>query len=128
MMGCSMPNSSVILVFIFSKGETPIRADVIYALSFIVLAAIPVFVNFHILITKFLKKEKIKLNKNCKSIGRIFYEIDGNIEIEAEIYFSDQCQHFVFMKDNKRIYANNLTPEGVAHFKNIFKQAAGMNK
>jgi len=68
------------------------------------------------------------LNKNCKSIGRIFYEIDGNIEIEAEIYFSDQCQHFVFMKDNKRIYANNLTPEGVAHFKNIFKQAAGMNK
>lgn len=68
------------------------------------------------------------LNKNCKSIGRVFYEIDGNTEIEAEIYYSNECQHFVFMKGNKRIYANSLTPDGVAHFKNVFQQASKMNK
>lgn len=68
------------------------------------------------------------LNKNCKSIGRVFYEIDGNTEIEAEIYFGKECQHYVFMKGNKPIYANNLTPDGVAHFNNIFKQALQMNK
>jgi len=68
------------------------------------------------------------LDKNCKSIGRVFYEIDGNTEIEAEIYFSNECQHLVFMRKNERIYANNLTPEGVAHFNNIFKQASEMNK
>lgn len=66
------------------------------------------------------------LNPNCKSIGRVFYEIEGNTEIEAEIFFSNQCQYFVFMKGNQRIYANNITADGVAHFNNIFKQAKNM--
>ena len=66
------------------------------------------------------------IDNSCKSIGRVFYEINGETEIEAEIYFSDKCQYFVFMKNNKRIYANNITPDGVAHFQNIFKQASGM--
>ena len=69
-----------------------------------------------------------KLNPNCKSIGRVFYEIQGNTEIEAEIYFSDECQYFVFMKGNKKIYANNITGDGVAHFNNIFDQAKNLNK
>lgn len=68
------------------------------------------------------------INPNCKSIGRVFYEIEGNTEIEAEIFFSNQCQYFVFMKDQKQIYANNITPDGVAHFNNIFKQASQMAK
>ena len=66
------------------------------------------------------------INPNCKSIGRIFYEIDGQTEIEAEIFFSDKCQYFVFMKGNQRIYANNITADGIAHFNNIFKQANNM--
>ncbi len=68
------------------------------------------------------------LNTPCKSMGRIFYEINGETEIEAEIYFSNECQYFVFMKDNKRLYANNITADGVAHFNNIFKQASQMSK
>jgi len=68
------------------------------------------------------------LDKPCKGIGRIFYEVDGETVMEAEIYFSNECQHFVFMRNNKRLYANNITPDGVAHFKNIFKQASQMSK
>lgn len=68
------------------------------------------------------------LNPNCKSIGRVFYEIEGNTEIEAEIFFSNECQYFVFMKDQKQIYANNITGDGVAHFNNIFEQAKKMAK
>ena len=68
------------------------------------------------------------LDSSCKSIGRVFYEINGETEIEAEIYFTDKCKYFVFMKDNKRIYANDLTPDGIAHFQNIFKQANAMSK
>lgn len=67
------------------------------------------------------------INPNCKSIGRVFYEINGNTEIEAEIFFSKDCQYFVFMKDQKRIYANNLTADGVTHFNNVFSQAKKMN-
>ncbi len=68
------------------------------------------------------------LDPNCKSIGRVFYEIDGNTEIEAEIYFSNACQYFVFIKDKKRVYANNITADGVAHFNNIFSQARKMGE
>ena len=68
------------------------------------------------------------LNPKCKSIGRVFYEIDGNTEIEAEIYFSNDCQYFVFIKDQKRVYANNITADGVAHFNNIFSQARKMGE
>ncbi len=68
------------------------------------------------------------LDKPCKPIGRVFYEINGETEIEAEIFFSNECQHFIFMKNNKRLYANNITPDGVAHFQNVFKQAGGLGK
>lgn len=50
--------SFVILLFIFSKGKTPITADYIYTTSFIIVIAIPVSINFYILIPKLLKREK----------------------------------------------------------------------
>ena len=48
----------VILVFVFSKGETPITVDYIYTITFLVVIAIPVSLNFYVLIPKFLKQEK----------------------------------------------------------------------
>ena len=48
----------VILVFVFSKGETPITVDYIYTITFLVVIAIPVSLNFYVLIPKFLKHEK----------------------------------------------------------------------
>lgn len=68
------------------------------------------------------------INPNCKPIGRIFYEIQGNTEIEADIFLNNQCQYYIFYKDNKQIYANNLTAEGVAHYNSIFQQARKMDK
>ena len=47
----------VILVFVFSKGETPITVDYIYTITFLIVIAIPVSLNFYVLIPKFLKKE-----------------------------------------------------------------------
>lgn len=51
----------VILLFVFSKGETPIKVDYIYTTTFLVVVAIPVSINFYILIPKFLKREKYAL-------------------------------------------------------------------
>lgn len=48
----------VILIFVFSKGKTPVTIDVLYTLSFLVIIAIPVCVNFYVLISKFLKREQ----------------------------------------------------------------------
>ncbi|WP_370392131.1 sensor histidine kinase [uncultured Winogradskyella sp.] len=46
-----------ILIFIFSKGKIPEFIDVLYTLSFLVLIAVPVCINFYVLIPRFLKKE-----------------------------------------------------------------------
>lgn len=47
-----------ILLFIFSKGQSPITADYIYTISFILVLAIPVSINFYVLIPRFLKQER----------------------------------------------------------------------
>lgn len=48
----------VILLFIFSKGEIPIKIDYIYTAVFLLFMAVPVSINFYLLIPKFLKLEK----------------------------------------------------------------------
>jgi sensor histidine kinase YesM len=48
----------MILVFIFSKGTLPITVDYIYTIVFIALLAIPVSINFYLLIPKLLKQER----------------------------------------------------------------------
>ena len=59
----------------------------------------------------------------CKSIGRLFYQIKGENVQMAEIYFTAGCTYFVFLKDDKPAYSNYITPEGVAYLNNIFSQA-----
>lgn len=48
----------VILLFIFSKGQLPILVDFAYTITFLLLLAIPVLINFYVLIPKYLKQEK----------------------------------------------------------------------
>ncbi|WP_347921933.1 histidine kinase [Pontimicrobium sp. SW4] len=48
----------VIVLFIFSKGQKPIKVDYIYTICFITSVAIPVVVNLYLFIPKLLKKEK----------------------------------------------------------------------
>lgn len=48
----------VILLFIFSKGKSPIKIDYIYTIVFLLFMAVPVSINFYIFIPKFLKLEK----------------------------------------------------------------------
>ncbi|WP_299129227.1 sensor histidine kinase [uncultured Winogradskyella sp.] len=48
----------VVLVFVFSKGNTPIKVDYIYTMVFLITLALPVSINFYILIPRLLKQEK----------------------------------------------------------------------
>lgn len=50
--------SFVILLFIFSKGQKPIKIDYIYTIGFLISVAIPVVINLYIIVPQFLKKEK----------------------------------------------------------------------
>lgn len=62
------------------------------------------------------------LNPNCKAIGRVFYQIDGENYMEADIFFENGCQYYVFYVDKKKTYANMMTQDGINHYANIFQQ------
>lgn len=61
--------------------------------------------------------------KSCKPIARQFYQVGSDILFEADIYFSEGCQFYVFIVDNKPTYANQMAPSGVAFFNNMISQA-----
>lgn len=58
----------------------------------------------------------------CKSIGRKFFHINGEIVLEAELYFSSNCAFYIFYVDNKPTYANVLTKAGINFYNNIINQ------
>lgn len=65
--------SFTILIFVFSKGKQPVVIDFIYTITFLLLIAIPVCLNFYWLIPKFLKKERyIAYTLSLLIIGIIF--------------------------------------------------------
>ncbi len=48
----------IVVLFIFSKGQWPIKVDYIYTLCFLITVAIPIIINLYLIIPKLLKKEK----------------------------------------------------------------------
>lgn len=67
-----------------------------------------------------------RLIKGCKPIGRKFFQINGNIEYDVDVYLSKHCRYYVFVdKDNKPLYANYMTDSAVLFYNNVIKQATG---
>ena len=58
----------------------------------------------------------------CKPVGRVFYQVDGENYAEADLYFSQGCTYFVFMEDQKPTYANYMTDEGIQYMNNNLAQ------
>ena len=70
----------------------------------------------------FVSTNVASINKNCKAMGRLFFQKNGEMIAEADMYYDDQCRYFVFQKNGKAAYANDITPEGQAYFAKIFSQ------
>lgn len=68
----------VILVFVFSKGKLPITVDYIYTITFLIVMAIPVLINFYVLLPKFLKHEKYVRYSVYFSINLITFAMLGS--------------------------------------------------
>ncbi len=63
-----------------------------------------------------------QLNPSCQAMGRLFFQKNGELLIEADMYYDETCKYFVFQKNGKPAYANYITPEGQAYFAKIFSQ------
>lgn len=68
------------------------------------------------------------ITPGCEPIARQFFQVKGDITLEADIYFSDNCKFFVFFKDGKAFAANKMSPSGIEFYGNIIKQALNARK
>lgn len=66
------------------------------------------------------------LPTDCKNIGRKSYQIHGEIFYDADIYFGEGCYYYVFLRNEKPMFANKMTQEGINFYKGIFSQALQM--
>lgn len=74
-------------------------------------------------VTYISQEAQMTIPAGCKPIGRQFFAKQGDIFLEADIYFNDQCQFYVFFIDGKPTYANKMAPEGVQFFTSMISQA-----
>jgi len=59
---------------------------------------------------------------NCKSIARQMFHVGGDIVLEADVYLSDVCQFYVFVENEKPVYANKMSPSALQFFSTMFNQ------
>lgn len=56
-----------------------------------------------------------------KSIGRIFFQVEGKNVETAEIYFNQGCTYYLWLENDQPAYANEFTQNGVEFYNNIFQ-------
>ena len=60
------------------------------------------------------------IKPSCKPMGHFAFIKKGKTIIEGEFYHSPGCYYFIFQdSDGKNVYANSMSAEGIAFFKNI---------
>ncbi|MEM1218944.1 MAG: hypothetical protein AAGH79_08525 [Bacteroidota bacterium] len=69
------------------------------------------------------------LRPDCKPIGRIFFQVQGENYLEADFYFSNGgCTYYVFLEDGKPKYGNYMTEEGAKYMNNNLSQAGAIKQ
>lgn len=61
--------------------------------------------------------------QGCKPAARQFYQVNGIIELEADVYISEGCYFYVFIVDGKPQYANKMAQEGINFFRTMISKA-----
>jgi len=65
---------------------------------------------------------------SCKPIARKFFKSKGKEILAADVYFSDKCKGYIFFKDNKPVFANQISPSGVNFYNNIIAQTSNIQQ
>lgn len=68
------------------------------------------------------------INPACKPNGHISYQINGDIFLEADFYYLNGCTYFIFTRQQEKVYASNMTQEGLNYINNQIQQAAKMRQ
>lgn len=67
-------------------------------------------------------------SKACKPIAREFFQINGEIVYEADVYYSENCKYYVFFEGKTPVYANKMSAAGEKFYNQMITQALQMQK
>lgn len=73
--------------------------------------------------TAHIAEDPAPLKPACNAAGRVTYQINGDIVLEGDFYFSTGCTYFVFYEKQEKKYANYMTDEGIKYFNEQIQQA-----
>ena len=63
------------------------------------------------------------INSNCTPMGRVFFQVRGEIVIEADLFFAPpDCQYYIFYEDGQAVYANKMAPNNVQFYSQFLNQ------
>ena len=81
-------------------------------------------------LTYFSSEVQPNIPAECKSLGRQMFSIDGNIVLESDIYYSDNCAFFVFIMNGETKYANKMSDAGQQFYQTMIQKGleAGKNR
>ena len=68
---------------------------------------------------RYISEEAPVIPPACQPIGRVFFQVQGENRLEADLYFSQGCAFFLFYEDGKKAYANAMMPAGVQFFNQV---------
>ena len=71
---------------------------------------------------RFIAEDPASIRPECKATGRVSYHVKGNIILEADFYFSNNCTYFIFYRGKEKAYGNLMTENGVVYFKNLIEK------
>jgi len=73
--------------------------------------------------TRHFAEEPAPLRPECKAAGRVTYQINGDIVLEGDFFFSTGCTYFVFYEKQEKKFANYMTDDGIKYFNEQIQQA-----
>jgi len=77
----------------------------------------------------FISEKPLKIiPKDCKPMARKFFQVKGLTKWEADVYFSDNCAFYVFIKDNKPIFANYMNEAGKVFYTDLINRSKTMQQ
>lgn len=97
-----------------------------YNLNFSMSQSDPVAVKSNIALLS--DEAQTTIPAECKPLGRKYYHINGEIVVEAELYFSQNCLFYIYKDDNTTLYGNKLSPAAINFYNNVIKQASTAGK
>lgn len=68
-----------------------------------------------------------KIPSGCKPLARKFFKIGGEFAYDVDVYFTNGCQFYVFVKGNKPLYANYMTQDGINFYNKMISMVSAQS-